>query len=131
MITAKTKQKEVFKLKENYLISNLHGTDREFPAYLWCQILEQIELQVNLIRPSRINPSRSVWEELHGNFDFNATPLALLGTKRVIYMYHQRQEIQLIQIMAKKGGILDQCSTSTETIDYILKVQEVLEKAMQ
>ena len=44
---------------KNYLISNLHGTDREFPAYLWCQLLEQIELQVNLIRPSRINQNRS------------------------------------------------------------------------
>ena len=45
-------------------------------------------------------------------------------------MYHQKQEIQLIQIMAKSDGILDQYSTSTETIDYKLKVQEVSEKAI-
>ena len=64
----------------------MHRTDREFPTHLWCQLLEQIELQVNLIRPSRINQNRSAWEELHGNFDFNATPLAPLGTKGVIYV---------------------------------------------
>lgn len=34
---------------KNFLISNLHGTDRDFPAHLWCQLLEQVELQVNLI----------------------------------------------------------------------------------
>ena len=38
------------------------------------------------MRPSRINPNRSAWEELHGTFDFNATPLAPLGTKGVIYI---------------------------------------------
>ena len=42
---------------KSYLISNLHGTDSEFPAHLWCRLLEQVELQVNLIRPSRINPN--------------------------------------------------------------------------
>ena len=34
---------------KSYLISNLHGTDREFPATLWCQLLVQVELQVNLM----------------------------------------------------------------------------------
>ena len=77
---------------KSFLISNLHGTDREFPTHLWCQLLEQIELQVNLIRPSRINPNRSAWEELHGTFDFNATPLAPLGTKGVIYIQREARD---------------------------------------
>ena len=34
---------------KSFLISNLHGTDRDFPAHLWCRLLDQIELQVNLI----------------------------------------------------------------------------------
>ena len=29
---------------KSYLISNLHGTDREFPAKLWCRLLEQMKL---------------------------------------------------------------------------------------
>ena len=71
---------------KSFLISNPHGTNREFPAYLWCRLLEQIELQVNLIRPSQINPNQYAWEELRGTFDFNATPLAPPLTKRVIYI---------------------------------------------
>ena len=44
-------------------------------------------MQVNLIRPSRINPNRSAWDELKPNeFVFNETPLAPLGTKGVIYV---------------------------------------------
>ena len=77
---------------KSFLISNLNGTDRDFPAYLWCRLLEQVELQVNLIRPSRINPNRSAWEELHGTFSFNATPLAPLGTKGVIYIQPEARD---------------------------------------
>ena len=77
---------------KSFLISNLHGTDHDFPEHLWCQLLEQVELQVNLIRPSRINPNRSAWEELHGTFDFNATPLAPLGTKGVIYIHPEARD---------------------------------------
>ena len=44
------------------------------------------------MRPSRINPNRSAWEELHGSFDFNATPLAPLGTKGVIYVQPDARE---------------------------------------
>ncbi len=70
-----------------FLISNLHGTDRNFPAHLWCRLLDRIKLQVNLIWPSRINPNRSAWDELIPNeFAFNETPLAPLGTKGVIYV---------------------------------------------
>ena len=34
---------------KSFLISNLHGTDRNFPAHLWCRLLDQIELQVSII----------------------------------------------------------------------------------
>ena len=27
---------------KSFLISNLNGTDRDFPAYLWCRLLEQV-----------------------------------------------------------------------------------------
>ena len=36
---------------KSFLISNLHSTDQDFPAHLWCQLLEQVELQVNLMQP--------------------------------------------------------------------------------
>lgn len=68
-----------------HLISVLNGTDRDFPAFLWCSLLEQINIQINLLRQSRIHPKRSAYAELHGHFDFNSTPLGIPGTKAVIF----------------------------------------------
>jgi hypothetical protein len=36
-----------------HLISVLNGTDRNFPAYLWCSLIEQVNIQINLLRQSR------------------------------------------------------------------------------
>ena len=68
-----------------HLISVLNGTDKDFPAYLWCSLLEQVNIQINLLRKSRIHPKRSAYAELHGHFDFNTTPLGILGTQAVIF----------------------------------------------
>jgi hypothetical protein len=68
-----------------HLISVLNGTDRNFPAYLWCSLLEQVNIQINLLRQSRIHPKQSAYAELHGHFDFNSTPLGIPGTKAVIF----------------------------------------------
>jgi hypothetical protein len=68
-----------------HLISVLNGTDRNFPAYLWCSLMEQVNIQINLLRQSRIHPKRPAYAELHGHFDFNSTPLGIPGTKAVIF----------------------------------------------
>jgi len=46
-----------------------------FPLYLWDKLLQQAELTLNLLRGSRMNPKLAAWEQLHGVFDYNATPL--------------------------------------------------------
>ena len=33
---------------KNHFISNLHGCDREFPAYKWCEIIHQCEMTLNM-----------------------------------------------------------------------------------
>jgi hypothetical protein len=68
-----------------HLISVLNGTDKDFPAYLWCSLLQQVNIQINLLRQSRIHPKRSAYAELHAHFDFNSTPLGIPGTKAVIF----------------------------------------------
>ena len=70
---------------KNHFISVLHGTDSAFPAHLWCRLLPQVNIQINLLRQSRINPRRSAYAELQGHFDFNSTPLAILGSVAVIF----------------------------------------------
>ena len=66
---------------KNHLISNLHGCDKEFPAYQWCQIIEQCEMTLNMLRRLRINPKLSAYAQLFKIFDYNETPLAPIGTE--------------------------------------------------
>jgi hypothetical protein len=47
--------------------------------------LFQVELTLNLLCSSRVNPKLSAYAYLNGNFDFNKTPLAPPGTKLVIH----------------------------------------------
>ena len=56
---------------KNNLISILHGTDKHFPAWLWCQILQQVVMMLNMLRCSRINPKLSAYEQIFGVFDYN------------------------------------------------------------
>ena len=45
----------------------------------------QVELTLNLLQFSWRNPNISAKKELYSPFDFSKTPLALLGTKALIY----------------------------------------------
>ena len=70
---------------KNHLTSNLHGADKHFPAHLWCRTIDQVNIQVNLLRNSRINPRRTTYAELFGQYDFNACPLAPIGTEAIVF----------------------------------------------
>ena len=66
---------------KNHFISNLHGCDKDFPAYAWSEIIQQCEMTINMLRRSRINPKLSAYTQTFGMFDYNRTPLAPLGIK--------------------------------------------------
>jgi hypothetical protein len=68
-----------------HFISVLNGTDERFPPHLWCRLIPQTVLTLNMLQPSRINPKLSAYNQVFGNFDFNATPLAPMGTKVIVY----------------------------------------------
>jgi Reverse transcriptase (RNA-dependent DNA polymerase) len=63
--------------------------DDQFPMHLWHKTIPQAELTLNLLRGSRINPKLSAWEQLHGRYDFNRTPIAPPGIK---VLAHERPE---------------------------------------
>ena len=44
------------------------------------------ELTLNLLQNSLVNPKLLAWANIFGTFDFNATPLALPGTKVVVHI---------------------------------------------
>ena len=54
---------QVFK---DHFISVLCGTDTSFPVCLWCRLLRQSEHQLNMLRTSRVDNSRSAFEIIGG-----------------------------------------------------------------
>ena len=60
--------------------------DPNCPMQLWCQFIDQAQLTLNLLRTSRINPKLSAYAVLYGQFNFNKTPLAPVGTKALVFL---------------------------------------------
>lgn len=61
------------------------GTDPTFPTDCWDLFVSQIVLTMNLMRPSRINPLISAYTQIHGEFDYNKTPIAPVGCKVLVH----------------------------------------------
>ncbi|OEU11422.1 hypothetical protein FRACYDRAFT_245985 [Fragilariopsis cylindrus CCMP1102] len=74
---------------KNHSVSTLYGCDPTFPKSQWDRILPVSVLTLNMLRPSRINPAKSAYNELWGNFDFNKTPLAPPGC---LIVAHERPQ---------------------------------------
>ena len=66
-------------------ISALATTDQDFPLQLWDRLTPQVITTLNLMRASRIDPTKSAHEILYGAYDWNRYPLAPLGCKAVVY----------------------------------------------
>ena len=70
---------------KNHFISVLAGADPDFPKDRWDLLLPQVELTLNISRPSKLNPKVSAYTFINGTFDFNKTPLAPAGTKTIVH----------------------------------------------
>ena len=70
---------------KDHFVSALATTDSEFPLQLWDRLTPQVETTLNLMRRSRIDPTKSAYEVLNGPYDWNSFPLAPPGCKAVIY----------------------------------------------
>eukprot|EP00804_Cyclotella_cryptica_P012636 CCRYP_016912-RA/>CCRYP_016912-RA protein AED:0.45 eAED:0.45 QI:0/-1/0/1/-1/0/1/0/130 len=60
--------------------------DPNCPIQLWCQFIEQGQDTLNLLRVSRVNPKLSAYAMLDGQFNFDKTPLAPVGTRALILL---------------------------------------------
>ena len=70
---------------KNHFVSVLCAADSKFPLSEWDRLLPQTTLTLNLLRSSRIHPSLSAHASLFGQFDFNRTPLAPMGTQIIAH----------------------------------------------
>ena len=75
---------------KSHFISILNGCSNTFPAHLWCRLIPQAVLTLNLLRRSRMNPKLSAYNQIFGMFNFDRTPLAPLGTE--VYAYVPKEK---------------------------------------
>ena len=68
---------QIFK---DHFVAVLCGTDENFPMRLWCSLLPQAVVQLNMLRPSATNPKISAFEQLHGPHNYGSHPFAILGS---------------------------------------------------
>jgi hypothetical protein len=71
---------------KNHFVSTICGTDPDFPLQYWSDLVLQAEITLNLVRSSRVTPNQSSYQHVTGKpYDFNACPIAPLGTKVLVY----------------------------------------------
>ena len=46
------------------------GVSKTFPMHLWCRLLPQVELTLNLLRQSKVAPKLSAYAHLYGVHNF-------------------------------------------------------------
>ena len=76
-------ERSIRTFKENF-IYGLASTHKYFPLYIWCQLIPHASLALNLLQQSRMNPKLSGYDQLHGEFNYNATPLAPPSTQIIV-----------------------------------------------
>eukprot|EP00957_Ditylum_brightwellii_P093896 7150438-Ditylum_brightwellii.AAC.1 len=54
----------------------LVSVDPNSPMHLWCRLLPQACMTLNMLRSCRLNPKLSAYSSLEGIHDYNAHPVA-------------------------------------------------------
>jgi hypothetical protein len=63
-----------------HFIAGSSTVDAHFPMHLWCRLIHQATITLNLLRNSHLNKNLSAYAQVFGPLDFNTTPLAPPGT---------------------------------------------------
>ena len=51
------------------------STCPDFLLSQWCKLIEQYDITLNLLHPSRLNPKLSAYAQVFGTFNYKKTPL--------------------------------------------------------
>jgi hypothetical protein len=77
----RNKAERCIETAKHHIIAVIAGCDPNFPMKAAKHHFPQIEITLNLLRPSRKYPMMSAWEQLHGEYDFNGWPLGPMGCR--------------------------------------------------
>lgn len=70
---------------KDHLIAGIISTNTNFPMHLWCRLIRQAIITLNLLRTSRLHLQLSAHDHRFGIFNFNHTPLAPPGMKVIAH----------------------------------------------
>jgi hypothetical protein len=70
--------------KDAFIVA-LATTDSNFSLQLWDKITPLVQVMLNMMHASRIDPTISAYEALNGPYNWNRYPLAPLVCKAVVY----------------------------------------------
>ena len=70
---------------KEHFISDLASTHKDFQLHLWSGLLPHVSLTLNLLRKLRTNPNISGYSHIHGEFNYNTTPLAPPNTQIIVH----------------------------------------------
>ena len=61
------------------------GTDKSFPANLWDELLPHVDMTLNILRPCNVEPNKSAWDFMCGEWDYKRHPIGPAGAKVLVY----------------------------------------------
>jgi hypothetical protein len=70
---------------KDHFIAGLASTDGPWPMHLWCRLLPQCTMTLNMLHALQLNSKLLAKAQLNGIFAFNRTPLAPPGTRVIIH----------------------------------------------
>lgn len=76
----------VIQTGKSHFISHLNTTPADFPPQAFSAIIPQVEITMNMLRRSRLDSSMSAYGALLGPYNFNAHPMAPVGTPVMSYV---------------------------------------------
>ena len=78
--------------------------DNIIPIYMWCCILNQVQITINLLQSSRKKTKLLAYAHLFRTSDLNETPMAPSGTK--VIEHKNQTNVLNGSNMRYQGGIL-------------------------
>ena len=69
---------------KDHFIAGLEIIDTCYPMHLWCRLIPQAKMALNMLIPCRRNPTMSEHTAIEGQFEFKKIPLTTPGIKVVV-----------------------------------------------
>ena len=109
--------KRAIQTGSNHIISTIATTDPDFPSY-WCYGIEQMEMTMNMLRKTHVNPKISAFTYLHGQFAYNTVPVIPFEWK--IVCFKDPADRQKTAFHGVEGFVIGMCTHGHQKIQAII-----------